>query len=88
MIDMNYEPEIHEVISTGNALDVLVVDDSKVIRTAIREILEIGGLFVTEACNGKEALDSVNNKAPDLVLLDVVMPDIDGITVLKELRKS
>ncbi len=88
MIDMNYEPEIQEVISTGNALNVLVVDDSKVIRTAIREILEIGGLLVTEACNGQEAIDSVSNKAPDLVLLDVVMPDIDGITVLKELRKS
>jgi len=88
MIDMNYEPEIQEVISTGSALNVLVVDDSKVIRTAIREILEIGGLLVTEACNGKEALESVSNKVPDLVLLDVVMPDIDGIAVLKELRKS
>lgn len=88
MIDMNYEPEIQEVISTGNALNVLVVDDSKVIRTAIREILEIGGLLVTEACNGKEALDSVKNKTPDLVLLDVVMPDIDGIEVLKELRND
>jgi len=85
---MNYEPEIQEVISTGNALNVLVVDDSKVIRTAIREILEIGGLLVTEACDGKEALESVNNKVPDLVLLDVVMPDIDGIAVLKELRKN
>ncbi|HHJ35386.1 MAG TPA: diguanylate cyclase, partial [Gammaproteobacteria bacterium] len=88
MIDMNYESEIQEVISTGKALNVLVVDDSKVIRIAIREILEIGGLQVTEACNGREALDSVSNNTPDLVLLDVVMPDIDGITVLKSLRKS
>ncbi len=85
---MNYVPEIQEVISTGHALNVLVVDDSKVICTAIREILEIGGLLVTEACNGQEAINLVSNKAPDLVLLDVVMPDIDGITVLKELRKS
>jgi len=88
MIDMNYEPEIQEVISTGTALNVLVVDDSKFIRTAIKEILEIGGLHVTEASNGQEALDSVKQHAPDLVLLDVVMPDIDGITVLKVLRET
>jgi len=88
MINMNYQSEIQEVILSGKVLNVLVVDDSKMIRSAIREILEIGNLQVTEACDGKEALESVRNNAPDLILLDVVMPKIDGISVLKALRKS
>lgn len=88
MITMNYEPEIQEVISSGKILNVLVVDDSKVFRCAIREILEIGNIQVTEASDGDEALQSVSNAVPDLVLMDIVMPGLDGITVLKELRKS
>lgn len=88
MGEMSYEPEIQEVISSGRILNVLVVDDSKVVRCAIREILEIGNIQVTEASNGKEALDSISNSAPDLVLLDVVMPEIDGITLLQTLRET
>ena len=85
---MNYEPEIQEVILSGKSLNVLIVDDSKIIRTAIREILEIGNIQVTEACDGKDALESINNNLPDLVLLDAVMPEMDGISVLKVLRKT
>lgn len=88
MFNMNYEPEIQEVVLSGKSLNVLIVDDSKIIRTAIREILEIGNLQVTEACDGKEALESINENLPDLVLLDAVMPIIDGISVLKVLRKT
>ena len=80
---MNYEPEIQEVVLSGKSLNVLIVDDSKVIRAAIKEILEIGNLQVTEACDGKEALKSILNTIPDLVLLDAVMPVMDGISVLK-----
>ena len=86
--EMNYESEIQKVIASGKTLNVLVVDDSDVIRCAIREILEIGNIQVTEACDGEKALESVSHNAPDLVLLDVVMPEIDGITVLKKLRQS
>ena len=88
MFNMNYEPEIQEVVLSGKSLNVLIVDDSNVIRTAIKEILEIGSLQVTEACDGKEALESIYNNLPDLVLLDAVMPKLDGISVLKALRKS
>ena len=88
MTDINYVPEIQEVISSGRVLNVLVVDDSKIVRTAIREILELGNIQVTEACDGETALDVIANNLPDLVLLDVVMPGIDGIEVLKTIRES
>jgi len=86
--DIKVASEIQEVISSGRILNVLIVDDSKVIRSAIREILELGNIQVTEASNGKDALELVYNNPPDLVLLDVVMPGMDGISVLKTLRKS
>jgi diguanylate cyclase (GGDEF)-like protein len=88
MLDRNFEPELQEHTSAGDALCVLVVDDSKVVRTAIRERLELGNLEVIEASNGDQALALVEKQVPDLVLLDVVMPGIDGITVLKILRNS
>lgn len=88
MTEIKYVPEIQEVLSSGRVLNVLVVDDSKVIRAAIREILELGNIQVIEACDGKEALDLIYNNVPDLVLLDVVMPGIDGIEVLKALRET
>ncbi len=88
MTDNNYVPEIQEVIASGHILNVLVVDDSKPIRSAIREILELGNIQVTEASSGKEALELVYNTLPDLLLLDAVMPDLDGVSVLKTLRQS
>ena len=88
MVDRNYETELQEYISSGQALHVLVVDDSKVIRAAIRERLELGNIEVVEASSGKQALESIYKQLPDLVLLDVVMPGIDGISVLKILRNT
>ena len=88
MTEINYVSEIQEVISSGRALNVLVVDNSNMVRTAIREILELGNIQVSEACNGKEALEIINSNTPDLVLLDVVTPALDGIEVLKIVRQS
>ncbi|VAW53065.1 diguanylate cyclase/phosphodiesterase (GGDEF & EAL domains) with PAS/PAC sensor(s) [hydrothermal vent metagenome] len=88
MSDIKVTSEIQEVISSGQILNVLIVDDSKTMRSAIRETLELGNVQVTEASNGKDALELIYNNVPDLVLLDVVMPDMDGISVLKTLRKS
>ncbi len=88
MSDIDYVPEIQEVISSGKILNVLIVDDSNDVRSAIREILELGNIQVTEARDGEEAIDIVYNSPPDLVLLDVAMPGLDGIAVLKTLRKT
>lgn len=65
---------------------VLVVDDSTFMRFRLREILESSGATVIgEAANGLEAIEKYQELRPDLVLLDITMPDIDGLTVLKKL---
>lgn len=88
MTDIKYASDVQEVISTGKSLNVLVVDDSKVVRTAIREILELVNINVTEVTNTDEALQAVSKNTPDMILLDVVLPGKDGISLLKNLRKS
>jgi len=54
----------------------------------IARILTKHRFTVREATNGREALEAVNQKLPELILLDILMPEVDGITVLKELRRS
>ena len=65
---------------------VLVADDESRIRDLVRSYLEAEGFEVDTAANGVEALDLARDRHPDLVLLDVMMPGIDGIEVLRRLR--
>lgn len=65
---------------------VLVVDDAEANRFLLREILEMDGHAVLEAADGAEALRAVATECPDLVLLDVNMPGIDGLEVCRRLR--
>ncbi len=66
----------------------LVVDDSKVIRKVARHILETLNFNVTEAGDGREALDSCLQSAPDVILLDWNMPVMSGMDFLRALRES
>ena len=66
------------------AQQILVVDDESDIRTLIDEILSEEGYTVATAADAAEARESFRNQQPQLVLLDVWMPDVDGITLLKE----
>ena len=66
----------------------LVVDDSKVIRKVARHILETLEFRVTEAGDGQEALDSCQNEAPDVILLDWNMPVMSGMDFLRALRDT
>jgi two-component system chemotaxis response regulator CheY len=66
----------------------LVVDDSKVIRKVARHILETLDFRVTEACDGREALDACLAEVPDVVLLDWNMPVMSGMDFLRALRES
>ncbi len=67
---------------------VLVVDDESDIRSSLRGVLNDEGLRVLEAEGGREALEIVRRERPELVLLDVWMPDIDGIELLRQLRNE
>ncbi len=67
---------------------ILVVEDDPDIRSIIHLSLDtIGGFDVETASNGVEALDRLDAFTPDLILLDVMMPEMDGPTTLLELRK-
>jgi two-component system nitrogen regulation response regulator NtrX len=66
---------------------VLVADDEEDIRSSLRMILEYEGLGILEAASGPEALRAVEESRPDVVLLDIKMPRMDGLEVLSELRK-
>ena len=70
----------------GDAGDILVVDDDPDARARLRQVLTRNGWTVTEAGNGQEALDVVVHAPPQLILLDLTMPVMDGFTFLHELR--
>ena len=63
---------------------VLIVDDASLLRLYYREILEGAGYEVDEALNGLEALERVLETPPDLLIVDVNMPQMDGITFLSD----
>ena len=72
--------------TTGSAGKVLVVDDERSIRDTLARVLVYEGYGVSEAADGKAALDLVNEGRFDLVLLDIKMPGMDGMEVLKRIR--
>jgi len=65
---------------------VLVVDDEPQIRTSLRGILAEEGLRVLEAEDGRQALDVIHRESPELVILDVWMPEVDGLQLLQQLH--
>ena len=67
---------------------ILVVDDEKNIVQLARLYLGNEGFKVEEAYDGKQALEKARTVNPDLVVLDVMMPEMDGLTVCKEIRKT
>jgi two-component system alkaline phosphatase synthesis response regulator PhoP len=67
---------------------ILVVDDEEMIRSVLRLTLVRAGYDVTEAENGEDALSKVQEEMPDLILLDVMMPGMDGFAVCEQLRQS
>ena len=67
---------------------ILVVDDDPDILQFVRMNLELEGFEVVTAQGGREALEKAQDRPPELVMLDVMMPEMDGLTVLSKLRSS
>ncbi len=68
-------------------MTILIVDDEARIRDFVRMNLELEHYTVLEASNGREALDELREHLPDLVVLDVMMPELDGFETLKAIRE-
>ena len=66
---------------------VLVVDDAQFMRMRANKLLTQNGYEVVEAANGVEAVQRYKEEGPDAVMMDITMPDMDGLEALKQLRK-
>jgi|HubBroStandDraft_6_1064221.scaffolds.fasta_scaffold876235_2 two-component system cell cycle response regulator DivK len=66
----------------------LIAEDNAVNRELLRELLEARAFDVSEACDGEEALEMIARERPDVLLLDLGMPKLDGFGVLRKIRES
>ena len=67
---------------------ILLVEDEESIRDAVRLNLELEGYEVVSTANGKKALELISGQHFDLLLLDVMLPDVDGFTITEQVRLS
>jgi two-component system, OmpR family, phosphate regulon response regulator PhoB len=65
---------------------LLIVDDEEGVRALVRMTLDSDSYQIIEACEGRQALELAHEHHPDLVLLDVMLPDVSGIEVCRELK--
>lgn len=70
----------------NNPARILVVDDSEAIRYAVTHLMRQSGYEVIEASTGQECIDQARSKKPDLVLLDIMLPDFDGLEAMRRLK--
>lgn len=66
---------------------VLLVDDAAFMRMRVKKVLEEQGYSTVEAADGKEAIDKFVKEKPDLIMMDITMPVMDGITAIQEIMK-
>lgn len=72
----------------GSAKTVLIADDKEMGRELVRTVLENSGYTVVEAADGQEAVQRARESSPDLIILDLHMPHLDGFSVMQELRRD
>ena len=69
-------------------MKALIVDDTKNDRMLLSTLLKTAGFDIVEACNGFEALEQVGKETPDIIISDVMMPEMDGFMLLRNLKKE
>jgi len=74
--------------ATLRSMIVLVIDDEATVLEIVRRMLEVAGHTVLEAGEGRQALEILDREAVDVVLTDVYMPNLDGIELIRHLRKK
>lgn len=67
---------------------ILLVDDTRLNRDLAKDLLEMEGHQVIEAVNGKECIEKARQNKPDIILLDIELPDMSGLEVMKVIKKD
>lgn len=75
-------------MSTNNTKRLVVIEDDEVLSSTLQKSLKEAGFSVTLAKDGKEGLQTVQEQAPDLVLLDILLPGLSGLDVLAKLKQE
>jgi CheY-like chemotaxis protein len=70
------------------AKKILVVDDDELVLIAIQELLSPLGFSVVKACSGADALEKIAQEQFDLIILDIIMPEMDGFEVCQRIRQT
>lgn len=70
------------------AHNILVVDDDPAVQKVLQQALQLEGYEVTTADDGEQALTALEARLPDIIVLDVMMPKVDGFEVLRRIRES
>ncbi|MBI4657019.1 MAG: response regulator transcription factor [Elusimicrobia bacterium] len=69
-------------------MKILIADDDKIFRKLVKEVLELSGYEVLEAENGRQAWEKLQAEGADMAVLDINMPEMDGIELLKNIRSG
>ncbi|NEP05147.1 MAG: response regulator, partial [Okeania sp. SIO4D6] len=75
-------------INTTDQRRLMLVDDDPNLILLVKDYLEFRGYQVTTAENGREALEKLENEIPELIICDVMMPEMDGYTLVQHIREN